>query len=272
MGKLILFFLFSISVLLQGCFVYGDKKNISLEKVIVSKTSLDASVSSTNISGAQLTINGSGLLGVNKVQVIGSGTDLTLNIVSVTNATIVASSASNLSLVGSYTLILETPEAKGEFAISFAATAYRYWRFKTTGGGADNQGNSVSEMKLYYNGSWNSLVGKTLTNIGGVFHGAYPLSNMNDGIAEVANATSLSHVPVANGDMDIYIDLNSAITVSGIQIAPQGVQNTITYNTPLEFTVYASSDASTWTQKFSVNAISAGYPNWNAGSYRSWTW
>jgi len=115
-------------------------------------------------------------------------------------------------------------------------------------------------------------VGKTLTNVGGAFAGGFPMSNMNDGIAEVNNATSLSHVPIGNGDMDIYIDLNSAISVSGIQIAPQGVQNNITYNTPLEFTVYASSDASTWIQKFTVNAISSGFPNWNAGSYRTWTW
>lgn len=154
-----------------------------------------------------------------------------------------------------------------------AAPSYRYWRYQTVDNvGTNGSGNSISEIKLFYGSAWTSLVGKTITSLGGAFDGSYPMSRINDGITETNNATNIGYVAVNVGIMDFYVDLGAANAVTGVQIAPQGDQGVVAYNTPNGFIIYGSNDASTWISLYSSGGISPNYPNWNPGTYRGWTW
>ena len=145
--------------------------------------------------------------------------------------------------------------------------AYRYWRFKNLSFGSEGSGVSFSEWKIISD-TVTSLVGKTITNLGGAFDPSYPITNINDGIVEVVNATNMGFVGTASGYFDVYVDLGAAVTVTGYQIAPQGTQNVFSVNNPTNFEAYGSNDASNWTLVATFNSISPNYPNWNAGTYR----
>ena len=151
--------------------------------------------------------------------------------------------------------------------------AYRYWRFQNTTFGSSSAGVSVSEWEITTSdASITSLVGKTITNLGGAFNGSFPITNINDGIVETSNAANIGYVANGSGYFDVYVDLGLAKEVTSYKIAPQGDQNSVVYNTPTAFNVLASNDASSWTTIATFSSISTGYPNWNAGSYRSFSW
>lgn len=149
---------------------------------------------------------------------------------------------------------------------------YRYWRLENTTYGSEGFGVTISEWQITTSdNSITSLSGYTITNLGGAFSGSYPLSNINDGTAETSNASNSAYV-ASPGYFDIYVDLGSEKNVTAYRIAPQGSAGSATYNTPTAFVVKASNDASTWTTIATFTSISNGYPNWDAGTYRIFSW
>lgn len=116
-----------------------------------------------------------------------------------------------------------------------------------------------------------SLQGRTITNLGGAFSGAYPISNINDNIAEEGNANNIGFVGSGSGLFDVYVDLGTASIITSYLIAPQGTRGSAVYNTPKDFIVKASNDASTWTTIATFTSISTTYPDWDAGTYRSFS-
>lgn len=145
---------------------------------------------------------------------------------------------------------------------------YRYYRFRSTLPGSSAAGISVSEWKLTIGGSPTTLVGKTITNIGDSFDASYPMSNVNDGTAETSNASNIGYVPSGTA-WDIYVDLVSPAVVTAFLLAPQGNVNTISYNNPVNLTLYGSNDAASWSTLATFSSITSDYPNWNPGTYRS---
>ena len=130
----------------------------------------------------------------------------------------------------------------------------------------------MSELKLNYRGTSNSLVGQTITNLGSSFSPSYPLSKLNDGVAETVNGSSIAYMDSSTGTFDIKINLGSARKVTAFEIAPQGNVDVISYHNPLNLTFYYSSNGTTWTAApTSYTGITSGYPNWNPGTYRSFS-
>ena len=116
-----------------------------------------------------------------------------------------------------------------------------------------------------------SLVGKTVTNLGGAFHPSYPMSYINDGVLETTNGSNLAYVPAPNY-LDVYVDLGSASIVTTYFVAPQGTRDSGIYNLPTDFIVKASNDASTWTTVATFSNISQNFPSdWNPGTFRQFT-
>lgn len=115
-----------------------------------------------------------------------------------------------------------------------------------------------------------SLVGKTITNLGGAFSGSYPITNINNGRLEISNATDIGYVQ-APGLFDVYVDLGSPTIITSYLIAPQGTPDTAVFNTPTSFIVKASNDGSTWTTVSTFTSITTEYPNWNTGTYRTFS-
>ena len=111
-----------------------------------------------------------------------------------------------------------------------------------------------------------SLKGYTVTNLGAAFNTSFSMQNLTDGIVETTNAANLAYVSGAY--FDVYVDLVNPAVVTAYNIAPQGTANTIVYNTPTAFIVKASNNASTWTTITTFTGISQDYPNWNAGTFR----
>jgi len=149
------------------------------------------------------------------------------------------------------------------------AKSFRYWRFKSTSFGSNDIGVSLSEWQVI-SPSVSSLVDKTLVNIGAAFDPPYPMSRINDGLVDVSNDSArLGYVSINDGYMDIYVDLGSPAKVYGYNLAPQGITDNVSYNNPLSFEAYGSSDATNWTLIATFSSISPGYPNWNPGTYRS---
>ncbi len=154
-----------------------------------------------------------------------------------------------------------------------ADSGYRYWRLQNTTYGNAGAGVAISEWEITTSdNSITSLSGKTLTNLGGAFSGTFPMSNINDGTVEISNAVNIAFVGSGSGYMDLYVDLGAKKNVTAYKIAPQGFQDSAVYNTPTEFQVKASNDASTWETIATFTSISTSYPNWNAGTYRTFSW
>ena len=110
-----------------------------------------------------------------------------------------------------------------------------------------------------------SLQGKTLSNLGSAFDSSYPITEINDGVAETSNANSIGYV--SNADMDISVDYGSAVVANAYYIAPQGDQGGSVYNTPTAFTAYGSNNGSSWTSLASFSSISG----FAAGSFKEFT-
>ena len=154
-------------------------------------------------------------------------------------------------------------------SLTVTAAAHRYWELYITAsdGGANV---SISEMKLYWAGSWHSLTGLTLTQSGGST-ASYPLSKINDGTAETSNGSNMWSSAAVN--VGIIIDLGTAQVVEGVAMAPQGTINSVAYNTPKTFTLYSGdSNTGPWNSVNSYSNVTAGYPAWNAGTLRTFMW
>jgi hypothetical protein len=146
-----------------------------------------------------------------------------------------------------------------------SVAVYRYWRLQNTSYGSESVGVSVAEWQITTSdNSISSLVGYTLTNLGGAFlTPSFPMSNVNNG-----NTSDIGYVQNTSGFFDIYVDLGSGKNVTAYKIAPQGGP----YNTPTDFIVKASNDASTWTTIATFTGISTGSSNWTGGTYRTFSW
>ena len=151
------------------------------------------------------------------------------------------------------------------------AAGHRYIQLAVTavGGGATL---GISELKAYWGGSWQFLTSATVTQTVGGTNGSYPLSRINDGTAETTNATNLWNANSATAT--IVIDLGSAQDVTGLGIAPQGVANSNAYDTPTNFTISVgdSGTSGPWTTVYTGSSVTSGYPAWNPGTYRAFTW
>lgn len=148
-----------------------------------------------------------------------------------------------------------------------AYPAYRYWRLQVQ---TPATSVSVSEWRITEQSfTISSLAGKTITAITGNFT-SFPLANINDGVTEVSNATNIANSGAQV--FDIYVDLGAAYAVTAYKLAPQGDAGVTTYNEPTAFKVYGSADASTWDLRATFTGITANYPNWNAGTYRTFSW
>ena len=157
---------------------------------------------------------------------------------------------------------------QGNFSVTVPTPGFQFWRLETQGSGSATTGNSISELKMTFDSSSNLLDSFTLTSIGGAF--VFPLSNINDTIAETDNAVSIGFVPVANGDMDFYVDFGNGNdkSVSIYSIAPQGRVDDEAFNTPTAFNAYSSDNASDWTLVKSFSGITTGIGPWNPGTFR----
>lgn len=144
-------------------------------------------------------------------------------------------------------------------------SGYRYWRFQNTSYGSEGSGVAIAEWEITTaDSSITSLSGYTMTNLGGAFlTPTYPLSNINDG-----STGGLAYVQNTSGYFDIYVDLGSSKDVTAYKFAPQGGP----YNTPTDFIVKASNDASTWTTIATFTGISTGSANWTGNVFRTFSW
>ena len=149
--------------------------------------------------------------------------------------------------------------------------SYRYWRLKSTGGGSDGGGISISEWRVEIGGSSTSLEGKTITNLGDAFHLSYPLTNINDGIAETLNADSIAHISGSDVIFDVTVDMTEIVTITSYLIAPQGDSGSAVYHLPTNLTIYGSSNGSDWDQLATYPSISTGLGPWDAGTYREFS-
>ena len=109
-----------------------------------------------------------------------------------------------------------------------------------------------------------SLAGKTITNIGGAITSGN-FANINDNVLEVTNGTNYAYTP---GIMDIYVDMVTPTIVTGYLISPQGTRNSAVFNTINSFLVKASNDAVNWTVLANLSGYTTGYPAWNPGTFR----
>ena len=110
------------------------------------------------------------------------------------------------------------------------------------------------------------ITNKTVTNLGGSFNASYPMSNINDGVAETSNATNIAYVSNADGMIDVYVDLTSAHVITSYNIAPQGsISSNEYYNIPTKFEIYGTNDTSSWTL---ITTSQVGYQGWRAGTYQ----
>ena len=146
--------------------------------------------------------------------------------------------------------------------------ACRYWRFRTVLPGS-NAGIAISELKLFYDGAAQSLVGKTLTNLGSAFFSPYLIGKMADGVTDPPNAVSIAYV--SSGAMDVMVDLGADKLVTAFLFAPQGNSATIPTNTFTNLKLYRSQDAVNWALTADYTGISTGYPAWSPGTYRSFS-
>jgi len=111
-----------------------------------------------------------------------------------------------------------------------------------------------------------SLQNLPITVISGNFVEPYVIGFINDGLAPSDN----SNFSYSNTTFDVYVTFPTAVALTAYQLAPQGVTNN-PYNTPLNFSVLASNDASSWTTVATFTSITTGFPAWNPGTYRTFS-
>ena len=157
---------------------------------------------------------------------------------------------------------------QGKFSVAVPAAGFRFWRLEVTT--ADDNGTAISELKMTFDDSSNLLDSFTLTSIGGAFSESFPITNINDTIAETVNAANLGFVPVANGFMDFYVDFGAGNEkdVSVYSVAPQGTAGNNPNNALIGFDAHKSNNAVDWTLVKSFGGITETFPDWNPGTFR----
>ena len=136
-----------------------------------------------------------------------------------------------------------------------------------TGGNVNQSGNEFVAYLFAGGDSSNiDITSKTVTSLGGSFSGSYPMSNINDGVAETSNANNIAYVANSSGNLDVYVDLTSSHVITNYKIAPQGDAGTTNcYNIPTKFEVYGTNDTSSWTL---ITTCEIGHAGWRAGVYQ----
>lgn len=121
MIKTIKIFFFASLLILQGCFVYGEKKMLSLTTTIKKKEDLGSTLTSVNVSNNQVTINGRGLGKATIIKITGTNVDADLTINSKSDSQIIATATNALSLIagGAFNLIIGTVDAQATYPITF---------------------------------------------------------------------------------------------------------------------------------------------------------
>ncbi len=169
MKKLLSMIFLSSLFLLQGCFLFGKKDNLSLFSTIKQKTELNSTLTSLDVSNNSVTINGSGFANITSVKLTGTSLDADLNIDSKSDSQIIASATSALSLlVGqAFSLIISTADAQVTYAITFtlqngAVTATMLDDMGATSGqilkfDGINWGPSNLASSQVYSGTWNAF-------------------------------------------------------------------------------------------------------------------
>jgi len=206
--------LFSFILSLQGCFVYGKKKALTLTTTSKVDTSLSADLTSVNIANDQVTITGSGFSQVSQLKIQGSGVDATLTIDSKSDTQIIASAASALSLLvgGAFNLILSTANASASFPITFtlqngAVTANKLAQMGATNGQVLQWNGTTSVWEpanmaasQVYSGSWNAT-----TNVPDLIVANNPANTFQNGDYYIVSVggTNLGHT-FAAGDWIMF--------------------------------------------------------------------
>jgi len=133
----------------------------------------------------------------------------------------------------------------------------RYWRIQSTTN--LDVGYSISELEFFYNGSWQSLVGKTLINIGSIENPTFPITKVNDGVFDPPNATSIFNVQdPGSATMDFIVDLGVDTDVTKVGIYPQAVDATSIFNRLDNLFVYSGYPGN-WTLENSFTSIGTGW-------------
>ena len=162
-------------LLMQSCFVYGEKAALSLVTTIKQKEVLSSTLTSVNVSNNQITINGRGFSKVTVVKIKGTSTDSDLSISSKSDSQIIATASSALSLLvgGTFDLIIGTAEAQATYAITFtlqdgAVTASKLAQMSASTGqvlkwnGSAWAPASLSSSQVY-RGGWNATTNTSPT-------------------------------------------------------------------------------------------------------------
>lgn len=164
-----------------------------------------------------------------------------------------------------------------EFDLSLGAaggtvtgTAYRYIKLKffeaynSIGNPANSNSVSITELQFKYDGSVQSLAGKTITN------GTPALTN---GLMPVDNSGYWNVNFAANPEL--IVDLGVAKVVTDILMAGQGSDPDQVFNIPKKFEVFGSNDDVTYTsiKAFNLTApvLGTGPGEWKAGSLTSFS-
>lgn len=121
MSKMIKVIFLASLLVFQGCFVYGEKKMLSLTTTIKKKEDLGTTLTSVNVSNNKVTINGSGLGKATIIKLTGNNVDADLNISSISDSQIIATAKNALSLMvgGTFNLIIGTVDAQATYPITF---------------------------------------------------------------------------------------------------------------------------------------------------------
>lgn len=190
-NKLNLIFLLSL-LIMQGCFVYGKKDDLSLSSTVKQKSELNSKLTSVNVSNNLVTIQGSGFSNITTVKITGTSLNANLNIDSKSDSQIIASAASALSLlVGeTFNLIIGTADAQATYSVTFtlqngaiqlshlsslgATTAGQILKFDGTSWGLGTLTNSQT-----YKGTWNATTHlPEITDLGAFDVGDYYIVNV----------------------------------------------------------------------------------------------
>lgn len=152
-------------------------------------------------------------------------------------------------------------------------TAYRYIKIKflesysSIGNPSNSNSVSITELQFKYDGSVQSLAGKTITaNAGSVV----PLT---DGLMPTTNSGFWNVNFAANPEF--IVDVGTAKTVTDILMAPQGSDPDQVYNSPKKFEVLGSNDNVTYTSiklfDLAAPVLGTGAGQWQAGHLTSFS-
>jgi hypothetical protein len=145
------------SLVFQGCIAYGKKDKVSLSTES-KNSSLNASLSSFDVSNNIVSIHGAGLGAVTGLKIKRNGVDTTLSINTKSDTQIIAVATSALSLlVGStFELILSSASAQASFPITFTLDSMNALSGQVLKFDGTNWGPASLASSQTYLGTWNA--------------------------------------------------------------------------------------------------------------------